>query len=124
MPSDSHCHFPDFKQAGLYFKRLDKYLKRCHPGKTSQDNLNCPLQNPVSRSLVKNTDRQRKPCAVPGCRYYQIPISRLDRHAKEVHGTKSAKCQENKESVVECSFSEEESNDSFSAAIAEIINNL
>ena len=122
MPSDGHCHFPDCKQAGLYFKRLDKHLKRCHPGKTMEDNFNCPLPNPVSRTLVKNTDRQRKPCTVPGCRYYGVPIARLERHSKKVHGTKG---QEKKDAVIECSFSEEEeSNDCFSAKIAGIINNL
>ena len=122
MPSDGHCRFPDCKQAGLYFKRLDRHLKRCHPGKTREDNFNFPLKNPVSRCLVKNTDRQRKPCLVPGCRYYGVPISRLERHVKKVHGTEGPG---NRESVVECSFSEdEESNDCFSAKIEGIINNL
>ena len=122
MPSDGYCRFSGCNQAGLYFKRLDKHLKRCPPGKTKEDNFNCPPQNPESRSLLKNTDRQRKPCLVPGCRYYGVTISRLERHMKKVHGTKDPG---NRESVVECSFSEdEESNDSFSAKIAGIINNL
>ena len=122
MPPDGYCRFPYCKQAGLYFKRLDKHLKRCHAGKTKEDNFNRPPQNPVSRSSVKNTDRQRKPYLVPGCSYYGVPISRLERHVKKVHCRKDPG---NRKSVVECSFSEdEESNDCFSAQIARIIDNL
>ena len=124
MPSDGHCRFRDCKQAGLYFKRLDKHLKRCHPGKSMKDNLNCPVQNPLQRSLVQSMDRRRQPCTVLGCRYYGVPILRLDRHRKKVHETSDR--QKNKESVVECSFSEEDesSEECFSAKIAAIIINL
>ena len=126
MASDGYCRFSACKQAGLYFKRLDKHLKRCHPGKTKKDNLERPLQNPVNRSLVKHVDRQRKPCRVVGCRFYGIPISRLDRHMKKIHGT-NLDSKENRKSVMECSFSEEEQQeqeDSFSAEIARIIDSL
>ena len=124
MPSDGHCRFRDCKQAGLFFKRLDKHLKRCHPGKTMKDNLNCPVQNPLQCSLVQSTDRRCQPCTVLGCRYYGVPISRLDRHRKKVHETRD--CQKNDDSVVECSFSEEDesSEECFSAKIAAIISNL
>lgn len=107
MPSDGYCRFPACRQSGLYFKRLDKHLKRCHPGMTKEDNLNNPSQNPMDRRLVATTDRHRQPCTVLGCRYYNVPISRLDRHARKIHGTKPPS-KENKDSAVECSFSEEE----------------
>ena len=90
-----------------------------------KDNLNCPVQNPTQRSLVQSTDRRRQPCTVLGCRYYGVPISRLDRHRKKVHETRD--CQKNDDSVVKCSFSEEEdesSEECFSAKIAAIISNL
>jgi len=126
MPSDGHCQFSDCKQAGLYFKRLDKHLKCCHPGKTMKDNLNRPIQIPLQRSLAQSTDRRRQPCTVLGCHYYGVPILRLDRHRKKVHETRD--CQKMEDSVVaECSFSEEEdksNKECFSAKIATIISNL
>ena len=131
MPSDGYCRFPACRQSGLYFKILDKHLKRCHPGMTKEDNLNNPSQNPMDRRLVATTDRHRQPCTVFGCRYYNVPISRLDRHARKIHGTKPPS-KENKDSAVECSFSEEEEeeeeeekhNDSLSVKIAGILENL
>ena len=84
----------------------------------------------MDRRLVATTDRHRQPCTVFGCRYYNVPISRLDRHARKIHGTKP-QSKENKDSAVECSFSEEEEeekeekrNDSLSVKIAEILENL
>ena len=72
----------------------------------------------MARPLVKNVDRQRRPCTVLGCRYYGIPVSQLDRHQKE----------ESSESMVEGHFSDQEEsgelNSSLSAKITEIINNL
>ena len=125
MPSDGHCRFPACKQSGLYFKRLDKHLKRCHPGKTKEDNLDSPFQNPVDRLLVTTIDRRRQPCTVPGCRYYGVPISRLDRHVKKIHETKP-KSEDNKDTMQECYFSDEEveHDSSLSAKIAEIVENL
>ena len=95
---------------------------------TKEDNLNNPSQNPMDRRLVATTDRHRQPCTVFGCRYYNVPISRLDRHARKIHGTKPPS-KENKDSAVECSFSEEEEeeekrNDSLSVEIAGILENL
>ena len=107
MPSDSYCRFPACRQSGLYFKRLDKHLKQCHPGKTNEDSFKTPFQNPMDRRLVVTTDRHRQPCTVFGCRCYNVPISRLDRHARKIHGTKP-QSKENKDSAVDCSFSEEE----------------
>lgn len=126
MPSDGHCRFPDCKQSGLFFKRLDRHLKRCHPRKTREDNFNCPAQDPVTRSVVKNTDRPRKPCTVLGCRFYEVPISRLERHLKKVHGVTKVNLQERKESATELCFSdeEEEIQDGISAKIAAIVSNL
>ena len=82
----------------------------------------------MDRRLVATTDRHRQPCTVLGCRYYNVPISRLDRHARKIHGTKPPS-KENKDSAVECSFSEEEEeeekrNDSLSVKIAGILENL
>ena len=117
MASDGYCRVSGCKQAGLYFKSLDKHLKRCHPGKTKKDNLKRPLQNPVNRSLVKHVHRLGKPCGVVGCHFYGIPISRLDRHEEDSWHSK-----EN-----QCLFSEEEQQeqeDSFSAEIARIIDSL
>ena len=88
--------------------------------------LKRPLQNPVNRSLVKHVDRQRKPCGVVGCRFYGIPISRLDRHMKKIQGI-NLDNEENRQSMMECSFSEEEKleqDDNFSAEIARIIDSL
>ena len=123
MPSDGYCRFSACKQSGLYFKRLDKHLKRCHPGKSKKDNMNCPSQNPVDRPLVKTIDRPRQPCTVHGCRYYGVPISRLDRHVKKIHETKP-NGERNQDLVVEFSFAEDEDDDSFSAKIAGIVENL
>ena len=102
--------------------------QRCHPGKTKEDNLNNPCQNPIDRRLVATTDRHCQPCKVFGCRYYNVPISRLDRHARKIHGTKPPS-KENRDSVLECSFSdeegdEEERNDSLSVKIAGILQKL
>jgi len=65
-----------------------------------------------------------------GCCYFNLPISRLDRHVRRIHGTKPPS-KENKDSAVECSFSdeededeEEERNDGLSVNIAEILQNL
>lgn len=87
--------------------------------------MNCPPQDPVDRPIVKTTDRPRQPCTVPGCRYYGVPISRPDRHASKIHGTKR-RGKEDHDSIVECSFAEEEDdhNDSLSAKIAGIVRNL
>ena len=85
-----------------------------------------PLQNLVNRSLVKHVDRQRKPCGVVGCHFYGIPISRFDRHMKKIHGI-NLDNEENRQSVMECSFSEEEKleqDDNFSTEIARIIDTL
>ena len=62
--SDGYCRFPACKQSGLDFKRIDKHLKRCHPGKTKEDNLNCPFKNPVDHCLVRTIDRHCQPCTL------------------------------------------------------------
>ena len=128
MPSNGYCRFPACRQSGLYFKRLDKHLKRCHPVKTKEDNLKNPFQNPADRRLVATTDRHHQPYTVFGCHCYNVPISRLDRHLRKIHGTKPP-TKENKDSAVDCSFSEEEEeeeerNDGLSVKIAEVLENL
>lgn len=65
---------PGYKQAGLYFKRLNKHLKRCHPGKSRQDNFVLPVKRPADPNLVKNTDPERRKCEVIGCRYYGVAV--------------------------------------------------
>ena len=127
MPLDGRCRIPGCKQAGLYFKRLDKHLKRCHPGTSRQDNFVLPVKRPEDRNLVKNTDRQRRKCEVIGCRYYGVAVSRLDRHMRKVHRT-TTKELEKKESMAECSFSSEEDLDDADSClfgeITRIVNNL
>ena len=127
MPLDGRCRIPGCKQSGLYFKRLDKHLKRCHPGKSRQDNFVLPVKKPEDRNLVKNTDREQRKCEVIGCCYYGVAVSRLDRHMRKVHRT-TTKELEKKESMAECSFSSEEDlEDEDSCLFGEIIrivNNL
>ena len=126
MPLDGCCRIPGCKQAGLYFKRLDKHLKRCHPGKSRQDNFVLLAKRPADRDLVKNTDRERLKCEVIGCRYYGVAVSRLDRHKRKVHRTTTEE-REKKELMVECEFSSEEEDDADSCLfgeIARIVNNL
>lgn len=53
MPVDWCCRIPGCKQAGLYFKRLDKHLKRCHPAKSRQDNFVSSVNRPADHNLVK-----------------------------------------------------------------------
>ena len=74
-----------------------------------------------------NTDRESRKCEVIGCRFYGVDVSRLDRHMRKVHGT-TTKEREKKESMVECSFSEEEDLDDADSClfgeIARIVNSL
>ena len=124
MPLDGCCRIPGCKQAGLYFKRLDKHLKRCHPGKSRQDNFAYPVKRPEDRNLTKNTDRERRQCEVFGCRYYGVAVSRHDRHMRKVHGATTKGQEAEKESIAECSFSSSEEDNSLSVEIARIVNNL
>ena len=128
MPFDRCCQIPGCKQAGLYFNRLDKHLKRCHPGKSRQDNFVLPVNRPADHNLVKNTDWKRRKCEVIGCHYYDIAVSWLDRHVKKVHRT-TTKEWEKKELMAECLFSpsEEDLNNADSCLFGEIgriVNNL
>ena len=84
MPLDGRCRIPGCKQAGLYFKRLDKHLKRCHPGKSRQDNCVLTVKRPADRNLVINTDPERRKCEVIGCRYYGVAVC-MSRQTPEEH---------------------------------------
>lgn len=73
-----------------------------------------------------HVNQQRKPCRVAGFRFYDVFISRLDRHMKKIHGT-NLDSKENCQWVMKRLFSEEEQQeqkDSFSAKIAQIIDSL
>ena len=50
MALDGSCRIPGYKQAGLYFKTLDKYLKWCHLGNSRQDNFVLPVKIPADRT--------------------------------------------------------------------------
>lgn len=47
MALNGCCWIPGYKQAGLYFKTLDKHLKWCHPGNSRQDNFVLPVKIPA-----------------------------------------------------------------------------
>ena len=112
------------KQTGLYFKRLDKHLKRSHPGKTRKDNFSCPSPTHKNRCLVKNSDQKRKACQVVGCRFYGVLMTRLDRHMKKTHPEEMKIS--SKQTVAECSFSSEDDleDDFVTAKIEEILAKL
>ena len=87
MPSGV-CPVTKCTQHGLFFKRLDKHLKRVHPGITMESLRNFPVPNPKDRSIKQktSTDRHiRRPCLVPGCRYFNVAVSRLSDHLRRQH---------------------------------------
>ena len=101
MPTDGHCRVPDCKQLGLFFKRLDRHLVRVHPGLTRKRHDQLPLQNASDRvqNLSVLGDRPRRPCQIVGCRYYGVPINRLDLHMRKVHhlSVRLKRCKKNAE---------------------------
>ena len=40
------------------------------------------------RPLYPKQDKKPLPCKVKGCRYYDVPVARLDRHMWRIHGTR------------------------------------
>lgn len=127
MPVDGQCRVPGCKELGLYFVRLDKHLKRCHAGKTRQENFHYPIPRHQGRVLT-GKDREHCPCSVRGCQYYGVLMSRLERHMKKAHKelVDSSRPKFLPKFPVNCEFSsDEEKDDSPSAAlIEEIIKSL
>lgn len=122
MPVDGHCRIPGCKQLGLYFKRLDQHLRRVHPGISRETNHSFTLPNAKDRVLAVVADRSRKECTVKGCRFYQVPVARLDRHMKKVHPEMR---NDAVKEIVNCSFSDEEQDDSaLSSLISKAVNTL
>lgn len=88
MPSCGVCRVTGCTQHGLLFKRLDKHLKRVHPGITVEMNMLLPEANVKERNIRQKsfTDRHiRRPCRVPSCRYYNVPMARLSDHLQRKH---------------------------------------
>lgn len=88
MPQSGTCLVRPCTQHGLFFKRLDRHLKRVHPGITMKELQTYPPANVKERSIrqMSPADRHiRRPCRVPGCRYYNIPVSRLSDHLRRRH---------------------------------------
>ena len=88
MAPSGVCRVSDCTQHGLFFKRLDRHLKRVHPGITMEYLKTFPSPNPKERNIRQKSsgDRHlRRPCLVPGCRYYNIPVSRLSDHLRRRH---------------------------------------
>lgn len=86
--SSGVCPVTKCTQHGLFFKRLDKHLKRVHSGITMENLRNFPVPNPQDRSIKQksSTDRHiRRPCLVPGCRYFNVAVSRLSDHLRRQH---------------------------------------
>ena len=88
MAPSGVCRVSDCTQHGLFFKRLDRHLKRVHPGITMEYLKTFPSPNPKERNIRQKSsgDRHvRRPCLVLGCRYYNIPVSRLSVHLRRRH---------------------------------------
>lgn len=88
MARSGVCRVTGCTQLGLYFKRLDRHLKRVHPGITMEHLKSFPSPNPKERNIRQKSsgDRHvRRLCLVPGCRYYNIPVSRLSDHLRRRH---------------------------------------
>ena len=88
MAPSGICRVSGCTQNGLFFKRLDKHLKRVHPGITMEKHKTFPAPNPTERNIRKKSsaDRHvRRPCRVPGCRYYNVLVSRLSDHLRRRH---------------------------------------
>jgi hypothetical protein len=87
MPQSGVCRVKGCTQHGLYFKRLDRHLKRVHPCITMAQHEKYQTPNAMERNCKKSSaDRHlRRPCLVPDCRYYKIPVSRLSVHLRRRH---------------------------------------
>ena len=89
-----------------------------------QDNSSCPSPSHKNRCLVEKSDRERRVCKDIGCRYYGVPMSRLDRHIRKVHPDTMKPM--DKQANADCSFSSDEDVEDISlkAKIEEIIASL
>ena len=87
MPQSGVCRVKGCTQHGLFFKRLDRHLKRVHPCITMAQHQKYETPNAMERLCKKSSaDRHvKKPCLVPDCRYYKILVSRLSDHLRRRH---------------------------------------
>jgi hypothetical protein len=86
--SSGVCTVTGCTQHGLFFKRLDRHLKRVHPGITSEQLKNFPKPDPEDRSIKQKSSKDRhirRPYLVPGCRYFNVAVSRLSDHLRRQH---------------------------------------
>ena len=82
------CSVPGCTQYGLFFKRLDRHLKRVHPYTTKDQLKEFPMPNPKERNIKPKSSKDRhirKQCRVPDCRYFNIVVSRLSDHLRRKH---------------------------------------
>ena len=125
MPVDGHCRVPGCKQLGLYFKRLDQHLRRVHPGISRKMNFSFTVPFVKDRALAAVTDRSCKECTVTGCRFYQVPMARLERHIKKAHPDLRKEAEKTLAETANCSFSDEEHDDNeLSSLILKAVNSL
>ena len=87
--SSGICRVSDCTQHGLFFKRLDRHLKRVHPEISREENYRLPTPNSQQRNIKQKSSKDRhirRPCLVPGCWYYNVIMSRLSDHLWRRHG--------------------------------------
>ena len=86
--SSGVCAVTGCTQHGLFFQRLDRHLKRVHPEITREQLKNFPKPDPKNRSIKEKSSKDRhirRPCLVPGCRYFNVAVSRLSDHLRRQH---------------------------------------
>ena len=82
------CSVAGCSQYGLFFKRLDRHLKRVHPKITKDQLKDFPAPNAEERNIKQKSSKDqhiRKPCRVPDCRYFNVVVSRLSDHLQRKH---------------------------------------
>jgi hypothetical protein len=83
------CRVPSCSQHGLFFKRLDRHLKRVHFGINKEEHGKLPSPDSQKRNIKpkSSSDRHiRRACRVPSCRYFNVLVSRLSDHLQRRHG--------------------------------------
>ena len=79
------CTSLDSLSMDYQFKR---HLKRVHPGITREQLKNFPKPDPKDRSIEQKPSKDRhirRPSLVPGCRYFNVAVSRLSDHFRKQH---------------------------------------
>ena len=83
------CSVSGCTQYGLFFKRLNRHLKRVHPKISKEQIKVLPIPNSKERNIKQKSSKDRhlrKPCRVPDCRYFNVAVSRLSDHLRRRHG--------------------------------------